>query len=236
MAVAFDACTNSSGTGTSLSWSHTCTGSDLVLYVYVGIDAAADFNPSVTYNSVSMTPISEITTNRYVAVFRLVNPATGSNTVSVTGLPGGGDEAAFAVSFTGVNQSDPDDTPVTENGSATAEPTNSNSIDVTSETGDMVLDFMHLNATTFANISAGGSQTIPTNGSVDDASSEHLTSYAAGASTVTMTWNWNNNAVYAQYALNINAAAGGGGGDPEGSLIQGKLLRGGLLLGGVLTR
>ncbi len=109
--VAFDATTNgSSGTG-SLSFSHTCTGTSRVLIATIVAAQATDGtpNPTVTYNSVSMTLLGKQipgATLRNMFVFYLINPATGSNTFSCT-LNGSGAvnlHEAILVSYTGVKQ------------------------------------------------------------------------------------------------------------------------------------
>lgn len=128
MAVAFDA-VGPSATGTisqgappaTLTWSHTCSGSDRLLIVtasyatggaYGGSDAGAAL--SATYNGVSMTSVGVRHSNDSDAgfgqMFYLVNPPTGSNTVavSVSGwLANNADIIAGSVSFTGVDQSTP---------------------------------------------------------------------------------------------------------------------------------
>ena len=226
MAVAFDTCTSGSGTGTSISFSHTCTGSDLVLYAYVTVAANADFNPAATYNSVSMTLLQERVANAYyIALFRLVNPATGANTLAVTGLPGGGQEAVIAVSFSGVDQTTPDDTPVYSDSGAAS----SVSDNVSSATGNMVLDGVSVQGNRA--ITQGADQTIPTNGLVDQTQMETAVSYESGAATNTMSWSWTGNARVGHIAVDINAAASS---SVIGSVIGGKLIGRGVLTGGSL--
>lgn len=98
MAIALDVYTAASGTS---SWSHTCTGSDIILLV--GAYALSDTVSSVTYNGVSMTLIGKTTfpgSGRQGAyLYYLINPATGSHTVSVTGGTGIG-----SASYTGAKQ------------------------------------------------------------------------------------------------------------------------------------
>lgn len=206
--VAFDAASNTNGATTSLSHNHTATGTNLVAYACVAIDAAADFNPAATYNSVSMDLVTEVTVNRYLALFRLVAPTTGSQTVAVTGLPGGGNQAVFVMTFTGVDQADPDDTPVQGTDNTTA-----STASVSSAVNDMVADCITVNNN--PTLVVDGSQTEPTNGHVTASSSEHAISYQAGASpTVAMDWTWTGSGnTNVQLAFNINAA-GGGGGEP----------------------
>jgi hypothetical protein len=103
MAIAYD---NSVSGGEDVSsWSHTCSGSDRCLIVAV---AARSSNVTgVTYGGVAMTLInSEASAFFDTKMFLLLSPATGSNTVSISGVTGtfyGG-----SVSYTGVKSGQPD--------------------------------------------------------------------------------------------------------------------------------
>jgi len=114
MAIAFDSKTESPKSnmdaGSPASFSHTTAGSDrgLLVYYYYGITSGTHI-VSATYNSVSMTLVSNTVDNsRGQAVFKLTNPASGSNTVAITysGGTGVSDRYAVAVSYTGVDQTD----------------------------------------------------------------------------------------------------------------------------------
>lgn len=87
MAIAFDAATNPAlANSTSLTYSHTCTGSDRILYVSVMMRNMTI--TGVTYNGVSMTEIGSrvlIGNNDYLAHYYLIAPATGANNVVVSG-------------------------------------------------------------------------------------------------------------------------------------------------------
>lgn len=100
MAIAFDNSTASS----SASYSHTCTGSNLILWVHVGSFTAT--TSSVTYNGVSMTKAvdSGLQDGAYNTLWYLINPATGSNTVAIT-VSGGSLWGSEAASYTGAKQS-----------------------------------------------------------------------------------------------------------------------------------
>lgn len=120
MAVAFDAVGPSSAgtfaqsTAGPLTWSHTCTGSDLLLTVGIAWDVSNAGTPTtltVTYNSVSMTSVgrqlsNNSSTSGFIELFALQNPATGTNTVSAAWsdptLAGGQSIIGGSVSFTGV--------------------------------------------------------------------------------------------------------------------------------------
>jgi len=147
MAVAFDAVgPSSAGTANpsltpSLSWSHTCSGSNRLLVVGVAVGTTgsdASFVTTATYNGVAMTSISKVhsdnQTNGYIQMFYLVNPDSGSNTVAITNNSNC-DLAGGSVSFTGVDQSTPLDSPVTNFGDGT-----SGSVSVSTNVGDMVID------------------------------------------------------------------------------------------------
>lgn len=113
MAIAFDAVTSSDAT----SFSHTCSGSDRILFV--GVKSVGQ-TTGVTYNSVSMTSIAEIqvgATGEYVNIYYLIAPASGSNTVAVSG---GSDYTSRAVSYTGAAQTGQPDAFGSNNASSSA--------------------------------------------------------------------------------------------------------------------
>lgn len=151
--VAFDAVASATGFGganpaSPITWSHTCTGSNRYLEVdiFVGTPTAPDSDiavTGVTYNSVSMTLVASSLVhsngiNRgYVVRYGLVNPASGSNTVSVS-YTNTSVQATDAVgcnsrSYTGVNQT----TPYSNLASATGSGTSA-TVNVTSAAGSMV--------------------------------------------------------------------------------------------------
>lgn len=111
LAIAFDAATGFYDAGSSdpVSFSHTCsTGDDRLLTVGIGIGSPdAGSIQSVTYNSVGMTVGASISTNNFNRLYYLVAPATGSNTVAADFDDPKPDIGIGAVSFTGVDQSDP---------------------------------------------------------------------------------------------------------------------------------
>ncbi|KKL68291.1 hypothetical protein LCGC14_2126460 [marine sediment metagenome] len=93
------------------SWSHTCTGSDLILAVVVTMRANNSVS-DITYNSVSLTHetgADQDANNVHTEVWYLINPATGSNTVEVTLSASTNRWWSAAISLTGVAQSSPVD-------------------------------------------------------------------------------------------------------------------------------
>ena len=104
-----------SGTSVSVSFTVTAGHSNLALIVPVAFDGSGCTATSLTakYNSVSMTanPSSADAatgggTASFTQVFSLANPATGSNTLTIT-LPASCEVYYDAISFYNVNQSTP---------------------------------------------------------------------------------------------------------------------------------
>ena len=91
MAIAFD----SSASGGS-SWSHTCNGSNRILFVTTTSDSSGGVT-GVTYNGVSMTLEFG---GGYHKIWKLINPASGANTVSITHS---GSAQGVSSSYTGVS-------------------------------------------------------------------------------------------------------------------------------------
>jgi hypothetical protein len=112
--IARDATSNSGiffGTS-SCDWDHTCTGSDRILFAGL-LAATTDLIDVATYNGVPMTLIGKTVagTDRWVYLFYLVNPPTGTHEISFSNSGFATLDASFGVaaSYTGVAQSSPID-------------------------------------------------------------------------------------------------------------------------------
>lgn len=221
MAIAVD--NTSSGralAGTECSWSHTIgsSGANAVLYVGGGSTAGvAAAITGVTYNGDALTQFDdESGTNTRGSVWRLMNPDVGTANVVVTYAAFQDEMGGCSVSLTGVDDADPDDTPVASNGNSATDPSNN----VSSASGDLVLDFMIVNH--------GGAITPDSSQNFFTAEEEEAIggstgcgmSGKAGAGTVTMTWTceW----PWVHLAWNVNAFAGGGGdgGSSTGMIVN----------------
>lgn len=103
---------------TTLSWSHTCTGSNLILIV--GMNSATGVSATgITYNSVALTRISAVTNSNRSELWYLLAPATGAHTVSAT--YGTSDVlAGISVSYTGAQQSGVPDAVTTQTAAVTS--------------------------------------------------------------------------------------------------------------------
>jgi len=111
MAIAFDAASADFTTGAGQSWSHTCTGADLVLLVGVNTFTAGldDDVTGVTYDGDAMTLIVNqegpvVPPRQYSSLWYLINPSTGANTVAVTKTSSDA-MRSIACSYTGCDQS-----------------------------------------------------------------------------------------------------------------------------------
>lgn len=124
MAIARDAnATIVSNTGSTPTWSHTCTGANL--YLVVGMQVATGETVSgATYNGVSMTQLNTQAisgaTFSNVYLFGLSNPATGAHNVIVT-KSGSSYGYGGSLSYTGVSGTDGDN--ATFNSSSTSNTT-----------------------------------------------------------------------------------------------------------------
>lgn len=204
MAVAFDSA--SEGTGASpLTIAHTTSGSDRVLYVKVthtSGDSSVTAITDVTYNGVSCALKFEEVPNRECAVYRLVAPATGANNVVVT-WTGGSNMYAIVESYTGVDQTTPDDAHTTIDAGGT-----SASGSTSSAVGDMVTDCV-VSASGITGLTVGASQT-ETHQQIGAGTDSMGASYEAGAASVTMSWSWTGFSSYGHWRWNIRQSSGGG--------------------------
>lgn len=111
MAIALDVATNGgSATATSLTYAHTCTGSNLILFVGVNFYRSGtqptDDITGVTYGGVAMTQITKnvyTTGNQITYMYYLVNPSTGANNVVISKTTGSDTIRSNSISYTGAN-------------------------------------------------------------------------------------------------------------------------------------
>lgn len=106
MAIAFDIASDSGlivGSSTA-TWSHTCTGSNLILFAGFFADTS-DVVTGVTYNSVAMAFVNKIQvpSERWLYLYELVNPATGAHNI-VASASGSIVWRGFGLSYTGAAQ------------------------------------------------------------------------------------------------------------------------------------
>ena len=89
MAIVFDAASSNSiinSSSTSITTAHTCTGSNLILFVSIATFDVATGTPvsGITYAGVAMTKIAEVTPqvdDVKTSLWYLIAPATGANNI-----------------------------------------------------------------------------------------------------------------------------------------------------------
>lgn len=124
MAIAIDATSQATSvTNTSLTWSHTCSGTNRILFVACGIPTANTIT-GVTYNGVAMALLNKLQvasgSGRFFYLYYLANPATGANNIVVTSS-GSDVLRACAASYTGAAQTGiPDSQNTAYNGAVAA--------------------------------------------------------------------------------------------------------------------
>src|SRR5438876_3978980 len=133
-------------------------------------------------------------------IYYLLNPAAGSNTVSVTLSASASEIYLGAVTFTGANQTTPVGIFAAATGSSTAP-----SVTATSNTGETVIDTVTLCTSSAPTV--GGGQTQQWGTGSAQGSGHGAGSTKPGASTVTMSWT-SSNVAWAIGAVGIKPAAG----------------------------
>ena len=167
-------------TSVTISNFQVSSGSNRYLLVSVALDTPAGNVTSVTYNGANFTLISRVAaTQAQVEIWGLAAPdvTTANVVVTLAGAPAVGGIAGV-MSFTGVSQSDPYGTVVSDIVANTTP-----SVDVTSATGELVFDTIALHGPSSLTVGAG--QTLKWR---DATSLTGGASTEPGAGTVTMSW------------------------------------------------
>jgi hypothetical protein len=232
MALAVDAV--SSGTrafaanATTLTFAHTVSGSDRVLLVAVQwySTQAVRSVSSVTYNGTAMTLVSSSQidngANRFLALYYLIAPSTGTNNVVIT--LSGTDDLFFggSVSFTGADQTSPLGTAVTNSGSSTTP-----SVTLSSAAGEIALGACQFECHSGAGaFSTGDTEAWEI---LDGTSNGSAGAYQNGAASVTVDWSGDDSGAQTRLwrtsGVPVKPVSGGGGGDTNARLIGGDLLQ-----------
>lgn len=188
-----DATSTAAGAGvTTRTWAHTCSGANRILLV--GVTTQDGKTCTATYNGVAMTQAATVSPKMRVTLFYMVNPPAGNFNITVT-LATAGDVAAGAVSYNGVDPSNPFGTFVTTNAKSTTP-----SATVASATGDLAFAYLGSIA---SNPTPHVSQTEAferRNTMTAEASTE------AGAASVPMTYTLNVNEDWAIIGVSLHSA------------------------------
>lgn len=191
---------NTTASGSTLNFSHN-SNSNLLYVVIAAFDEGADATETVTFNSVSLTNLSQAggagTHRIKLWVFRLVSPSGGSQTVAIDIINSA--QRIFATAF---NVIDADVATLEQELANSQGSGSSRSRAVASAEGELVIDVAPVfNAGV---VTEGAGQTV-----IDEHqhswsfSSWLVTSTEPGATSVTMSYSWNNvtNNCYATWAL-----------------------------------
>lgn len=214
MAVTFDAVgPGSSGSSApsgnppaALTWSHTISGSNRLVVVTAIVSASTDagISLSVTFGGVAMNATGAIHSNNstvgFMQMFWLIAPATGAQTVSVSGTAGSVSYRFYggSVSFNGVDQ-----TYGVRNIKSVASAGVNPSVTVVSYPGNMVVDgICNGNSIPVSNQTVRWSEAI-TNGT---AAGNGGSSTADGLQSVTMNYTTANDQ-YAMIAMDVISVA-----------------------------
>lgn len=180
-------------TTTTLSWTFTNTAGTLLVcgFVLTHSAAAASVTSGPTYNSVSMgtqdVSVNWDGTNSLGRIYHLVSPATGANTVSITGT---NVEAILGgcISFTNQNA-----TPIggTSSGSGTVGATTATAGALTVASGNYLFACGGWGSGTGGTAGTGFTTTALINGSGNTGGDDFLAEYklsTGGSTTPTFTW------------------------------------------------
>lgn len=120
MAIAFDAAYSATTTGvTSLTYAHTCTGTELILICAAFCNQTRTIS-SVTYAGAAMTLIdTSINVTDRIGLFYKLGPATGSNNIVITINLSASGLSGNSESFTGAKQSAQPDASTTQGATLT---------------------------------------------------------------------------------------------------------------------
>jgi Tfp pilus assembly protein PilX len=204
-AVAFDAAasTSSGSSSTTLSWTHTASGTNRVVIVgvsYISPSATA----TATYGGTSMTLVGQqfTTGDSRMAMFSLVNPPTGAKTVTVTFSVAVNSAVGGSVSMTGANQTTPTGTFVSAVCSSGGSCTTTPSLTVTSVVGEMVIDTLQYDNNA-GSITPGAGQNQRWNLSQNNYGGG---STEVGAASVAVSWTAGSGDNWAYGAVSVKAA------------------------------
>ncbi|MFZ2763591.1 MAG: peptidoglycan-binding domain-containing protein, partial [Minisyncoccia bacterium] len=190
------------------SWSHTTSGNDRYLVVGLsGWDNTSSLTGViVSYAGVPMTKLGGVQTSgqNNAVLWGLVNPAIGTNTVSISNIPSGYTElGGGSISFTNVNQT-------VSTGSLVKEPVGGDaSVKVTLATGDLGVDILYSGSGTQAPVvGANGIMRVNMNLLSPQTEKWLMMATEGGTGTVTMSWTDAGGADFAQVAIPIKVAVG----------------------------
>jgi hypothetical protein len=202
--------------GTALTWTFTNTAGTLLIVAIGVTETSGGGGVAVTaasYNGTAMTAIGTsvtwgATSSNLVTFYYLKSPATGANTVSVTGTGHGGFAIiAGAVSFTGSDATTPLGTAVTSTGSSTHATTAA----ITTASGNYIIGAGGQGSGNAMAPDAGQTETWEKVGSGSTAGDNgECVIQASTGSAITPGFTWTGSDSWGMIAVDILASSGGG--------------------------
>lgn len=199
-ALTQDAVTSGGGVGTTVTWAHTCTGSDLILIVGLAW-GGSDPVTGITYDGAAMTAgVTAARSNDVnAALYYKASPSTGANNCVTT--TGSAWQSGGSISFTGGDTTDP-----TGGTGSAASLSTAPSLNITTQNNDsIIVDCISLNS---APTAWGTNQTerwTESNNTVGSGSTKPFAT--AGATTMSCTVS---NAYWSYAAIEVNVKAASG--------------------------
>jgi len=197
MSVTFDNVSSATAAGVaSIQVTHTASGANL--YMLVAATGAFGINGSV-YNGISMSSVAQVSDgfSTKMAVFELVNPATGAHTLSVAGASMRG---IGAITYNGVSQA----APRAHMASATATGATNPAIACATTAGNMVFGVINSQSGT---PNPGATSRFSVNSNVPLQGQDII----ATGSPQTLSWSSSSAANFWMIAVDISATASGSG-------------------------
>jgi hypothetical protein len=169
------------GTATSLTFSHTANGD--TLYVAVAIDSITVTGTGVTYGGVALTFIGRTVGTSYTHEWWYISAPTSGAANIVASINGNVRIAAGARNVSGVDLDGIFRNLNSASGSSTAP-----SVNITSNVGDLVIDFVHTKVSSEVYTVGAGQTSNFAQNSVATTDIHAAGSNEAGAASVTMSW------------------------------------------------
>lgn len=183
MAIVFDSKAVNE-TGADFAFTNT-SGNFMALYVVGAL--GSDNVTGANYNGVAMTLVTKVidATDRSIYMFRLVSPATGSNTVAIT-LGSGAWVHAYPITYSGVDTTTPITASATKDEAGVI--SQSQSV-VTTIDNSWVIGFFHTNATKTFTPDSGTTNRQADSSTTGAASDSNGPITPAGSSSLGYTYN-----------------------------------------------
>lgn len=171
---------NTIGSGTSQSFSFNATGCNFLVAVLTGRNGGTISAVSGTYNGVALTarPVITVGGDNNVVLLYLFNPASGSNTLTVSWTTSLGFANLGAACYSGAVGT------VGAQASNTVTGVSANNVSAVSGSGQIVVSGIVTNS---GALTSGNTQDFQVN---SGASYSGGLSHAAGAGSVNMNWTW----------------------------------------------